>query len=109
VQVFAIDQRGFAGVVVLGGIEGGIDGRTRLDIEPHAGAEVKLAGSVLAGRNVNAAAAGLAAGVNGFLEGRPGVVALAAGRTVIPDIEDALRGGNLSEGRDGQRAAKQRA
>ena len=108
VQVFSIDERGFAGVVVLAGIEGGVDGRAGLDIEPHAGAKVQLAGGVLAGRNVDAAAAGLAAGIHGFLEGRPGIVALAAGRAVIPDIEDALRGSNLGEGRDGQRAGKQR-
>jgi hypothetical protein len=41
---------------------------------------MQLARGALVGRNGNAAAASLAAGILCFLEGRPGIVALARGR-----------------------------
>jgi hypothetical protein len=62
---------------------------------------MELSRCVLARRKVDLASAHFAASIDGFLQGRPGIIALAARRAVTPDIEDALRRSGLTE--DGQR------
>src|SRR5208337_4930555 len=91
VQVLAIDQRGPFRVVVLASIERGVDRRTRLYIEPYPRPQMKLSRRVLPGWDVNLATARFAAGINGFLQSRARIIALAAGCAVVLDIEKTLR------------------
>ena len=53
---------------------------------------MKLAGGVAAGRDIDAASAGLAAEVDGFLQGWAGVVGFDAGGAEVPDVADGLGG-----------------
>ena len=96
VQVFAIDQRGLSASSYWLRIERGVDRRARLHIQPHSRAQMKLSRRVLPGRNVDPASARFAAGIDGFLQCWPGIVALAAGCAVVLDIEDALRSYRLT-------------
>lgn len=51
---------------------------------------MELAGGVIAGRNVDGASAGLAARVDGSLDGGAGVVLLVARGAEIFDVKDVL-------------------
>ena len=66
---------------------------------------MELAGGVAARRNVDAAAAGLAAEVDRFLEGGTGVVGFGAGRAEVFDVADGL-GGSGNGGGDREQKKK---
>ena len=51
---------------------------------------MKLSRRIVPGRNVHLATACLAASIDGFLEGRPSIIALAPGSAIVCDIEDWL-------------------
>jgi hypothetical protein len=59
---------------------------------------MKLARCVLPRRNVHPASARFAAGIDGFLQGRTGIIAFAPRGAVIPDIEDRLAYRRLTQG-----------
>jgi len=95
VKVLAVNQSGRPGVVVLAAVESRVDGRAGFDMQAHAGAQMKLARGVLTRWNVDLAPAHFAAGVNGFLQRRAGIVGLEPGCAVVFDIKDALRRSEL--------------
>ena len=91
VQVFAVDEADL-GEGSNCAVERGEECGAGFEIETDAGTEMQLAGGVFAGPDVNGAAAGFAAGVDGFLQRGAGVVRLVSGGAVIFDVEDWLCG-----------------
>ena len=72
------------GRVLLGSEENGARG----DIESDMAAKVEGSGGVVARRQIHRTAARFSAGVDGFLNGRPGIVGLLAGGSVSLHAED---------------------
>src|SRR5580693_8143227 len=90
VQVLADEERGFRRRIELAAFERSKEGCAGLEIEAHAGAEMELAGGVLARRKIDGSTTGFPASIDSLLQSGTRVVLFAAGGAVALHVIDKL-------------------
>ena len=103
VQVLAVEQGRLGVGIELAAVERGVQRGACLQIDADSGAQVQLARSILARRQIDCSAARLAAFVDGALNGGPRVVLLTPSGAIILDVEHRLSRHKRAGGQKQQR------